>query len=77
MLKKSKEQLLSEIHGEVNSVVCNAISWKLSEGNQVTINDLRYIICDAVATGVEAGIKKLLDSRYTDDDFEHDLTLKP
>lgn len=77
MLKDSKENVLFKIESNVRSAVINEISWKLQPGNQVTINDLSQCISDAVTAGVREGIQTLLDNRYSDDDFERDITLKP
>ncbi len=76
MLKKSKDEVLKEINAAAMSATYSELSNNL--GNlKVDTGSLTYALQRAIASAVEAGFEVLLESRYTDDDFEKDITLKP
>jgi len=60
-------------HAVQQSFIVNAPSYY---GEQVSFN-FNEMISKAVAVGVSAAMERLIASQYTDEDFEHDIGLKP
>ena len=81
MLKKSKEEVLTEIGQNVASVVSNEFYRQGVNLGGLNINGMhipiqgdnfQYTIQVIIAEAVKEGFKTLLNNRYTDDDFETD-----
>ncbi len=77
ILKKDKETVLSEINSRVDAAIHNDLQNAFGPGLRLDTHSLIYTLKSAIASGVEEGFRVLLENRYTDDDFEKDLTLKP
>lgn len=73
-LKKSKAQVLEDIHRRAMDATYNSINQ--NQKLQVDTGPIMYMIQNAIAAAVTAGFNSLLENQYTDDDFEKDLTLK-
>lgn len=77
-LKVDKDYFLSTVQAEVEMAVKNSfyVTAPNYYGEQVSVN-FNDLISKAVAQGVMAAMEYLVDSQYTDDDFEKDIGLKP
>lgn len=76
-LKIDKDSFLSNVESDVKCAVeqsfyANAPAYY---GQQVSVN-FNEIISRAVAAGVMSAMERLIESQYTDEDFEQDIGLK-
>ena len=77
-LKVDKDHFLRTVHADVKYAVEQSFYANTPShyGEQVSVN-FNEIIYRAVAAGVTSAMKRLIESQYTDDDFERDIGLKP
>ena len=76
-LKKDKYSVIRDVEARVICAVNNELNALSYNAANISMNDLKGRIANAITKGVGDGIMALLENMYTDDDFEKDLTLKP
>lgn len=77
MLKKPKEQVLSEINSRAMAACSYNLQQNLGHAMHMDSNSVAYALQSAIATAITEGFKVLLENQYTDEMFENDIGLKP
>lgn len=69
--KKDKYQVADEIRSRALKISKMSLDMDLGYGHAIGP------MGEAIAKAVSEGFAVMMENEYTDDDFEHDLTLKP
>lgn len=77
MFKKDQEALLASIYSNSRARIHNHLTSNLGPHAAIEPGDMTYIIQEAIAMAIEEAFRTMLEARYTDDDFEKDVGLKP
>lgn len=75
-LKQDRYSIIRDLEARVMCQVNNELNALSYNAANISMNELKARITNAIASGVSEGMKTLLDNLYTDDDFENDLNLK-
>ena len=77
MFKKDKETLLAEIRCNSENAIHNHLYNSLGPGMAMTNGSMVNTIQVAISMAIEEAFRTMLEARYTDDDFDKDIGLKP
>ena len=69
--KKDKEQVLYDAMIEAEHAA-NAVTSQISYSS---VDSIQNLISQAIARGIMAGLRSLLNNQYTEEDFEKDIGL--